>query len=590
MVQGQVAPVAPAAEAGVDLEPPGFSPGEGASPSGAPSFLHLHSSVAIRSLLMSALRPYATAIALVAIAGILFGWTVEEARRQRGTLEDALTREASLLAYSLGPGLVAASNASRELEELVFWKLLDNARLIATLQSKGPIGEIDLERLLDANGLDSIVIIDSSGKTTRFGEAFDDTLLEDLTPLIDGDADDLVLGSTMQHTVRHLAAAARIPTGGAVLVRVEWLTAQTFARRVGVENLLLDLLGTGTVLYISYTEEPGSMTVEGAWNGGPVPAPSQAGGLRTVYNRPIFEVDVPLEAPAGSSAALRIGLDGSALTAIARRTMVRNLVIGLVLAAFATAGTAFAFVSHLRSREREEASRKIAEAETARRRSERLAAAGALTAGLAHEVRSPMNAIGLAAQRLERKLPAGDDRRGMAGRIGNEVRRLDGVLRGFLELASPVSSSRHQVELGTLAGEVLELLETEAEEVGVRLAKVEGTGASQIDREAMRRALINLVRNAIQATPSGGRVAVTIHTEADQVEIRITDEGPGLDPALEGQVFDPFVTGRDSGTGLGLALVRRVVEEHEGQVGLESLPTRGAEAVVRLPAAKGALK
>ncbi len=150
---------------------------------------------------------------------------------------------------------------------------------------------------------------------------------------------------------------------------------------------------------------------------------------------------MPLEAPAGSSASLRIGLDGSTLTAVARQTMVRNLVIGLVLAAFATAGTGFAFVSHLRSREREEAARRISAAETARRRSERLAAAGALTAGLAHEVRSPMNAIGLAAQRLERKLPEGDDRRRVAARIGNEVQRLDGVLRGFLELASPVAAS-----------------------------------------------------------------------------------------------------------------------------------------------------
>lgn len=309
-----------------------------------------------------------------------------------------------------------------------------------------------------------------------------------------------------------------------------------------------------------------------------------------MFSRPIFEVDVPLEAPAGSSASLRVGLDGSNLTAVARQAMVRNLVIGLVLAAFATAGTAFAFVSYLRNREREEAARRISAAETARRRSERLAAAGALTAGLAHEVRSPMNAIGLAAQRLERKLPEDDERRKMAGRIGNEVQRLDGVLRAFLELASPVRSSREVIDLGNLAREVLELLETEAEEKNVRIAGVQGSGTAEIDSEAMRRALINLVRNSIQATPPDGQVTVAIREEAGVVEIRITDEGPGVDPALAGQVFDPFVTGRDSGTGLGLALVRRVVEEHEGSVSLESLPTVGAEAIVKLTSAKGISK
>ncbi len=95
----------------------------------------------------------------------------------------------------------------------------------------------------------------------------------------------------------------------------------------------------------------------------------------------------------------------------------------------------------------------------------------------------------------------------------------------------------------------------------------------------MRRALINLVRNAIQATPPGGRVTVTIR-EADRVRWRSGSPTKVRDSiqALAGQVFDPFVTGRESGTGLGLALVRRVVEEHEGSVSLESLPTVGAEA------------
>lgn len=532
---------------------------------------------------MSALRPLATAIVLVAIAAALFGWTVREARVQRDNLEAALTQEASLLAGSLGPGLVAASNASREFEELVFWKLLDNARLIAALTSEARVEDLVLERLLDANGLDSIVIVDADGGIQRFGETFDEALLEDLSPLMRGEADDLILGSTTQHTVRHLAAAARVPGGGAVLVRVEWLTAQTFARRIGVENLLLDLLDTGAVLYLSYTEEPGPMIVEGAWNGGPVPEPSETAGLRSVYDRPIFEVDIPLDSPAGSSASLRIGLDGSTLTAVARQSMVRNLVIGLVLAAFATAGTAFAFVSHLRSREKEESARRIADAETARRRSERLAAAGALTAGLAHEVRSPMNAIGLAAQRLERKLPEGDARRAMAARIGSEVQRLDGVLRGFLDLASPVRISKESVELAELAEEVLELLETEAEEEGVHLTPVQGRASAQVDGEAVRRALINLIRNAIQATPPGGRIQTTLKAQENHVEISIADEGPGLDPQLAGQVFDPFVTGRDSGTGLGLAMVRRVVEEHQGSVSLQSLPTVGTEAVIRLP-------
>jgi signal transduction histidine kinase len=522
-------------------------------------------------------------VALVAIAAVLFKWTVDEAQRQRRAFEDALIQEASLLADSLGPGLEAASNASQELDELVLWKLLDNARLLADLVARPSTEPIDLVRYLEANGLDSIVFTDTSGQATTLGERVAEEALRELEPLIAGEAEDLILGSTTQHTVRHLAAGARIPGGGAVLVRVEWSAAHTFAHRLGVENLLLDLLGTGAVLYLSYEENPGGIIVEGAWNGGPVPEPLEESGLREVYGRPIFEVNVPLEVLAGSTATLRVGLDGAPLIAVARQTTVRNRVIGLVLAGFAIAGTAFAFVTHLRSHEREEAARRVAKAEAARLRSERLAAAGALTAGLAHEVRSPMNAIGIAAQRLERKLPEGDERREVAARVSREVRRLDGVLREFLELANPVSSRREEVELAELCREVLELLDAEAEELEVRLDGIRGRGRAWIDREAVRRALMNLVRNAIQASPPAGRITVDVIEKAGESMIRITDQGTGVDPELGEHVFDPFVSGRKDGTGLGLALVRRVAEEHSGTVQLRSLPSHGAEATMRLP-------
>lgn len=533
---------------------------------------------------MTVLRPMVVAVGLVVMAGLLFGWTVQEARRQRVALEEALTKEASLLADSLGPGLIAASNASRELDELILWKLLDNARLIGALYAAGSATRPDLEQLLEANGLDSIVIIEPTGDTLWIGEIFDESTLDDLAPLIDGEAEDLVLGSTMQHSIQHLAAAARIEEGVVVLVRVEWSTAYTFTRRFGVENLLLDLLGTGAVLYLSYLEEPGSLLVEGAWNGGPVPVLLEGGGLRTVYGKPIFEVNMALEAPAGSSANLRVGLDGSPLVAAARQTVARSLVTGLILAALAFAGTGLAFVSHYRSLERKQAVAKLAALETAKQRSQRLAAAGALTAGLAHEVRSPLNAIGLAAQRLERKLPdtAGGTRQ-MATGIGREVRRLEGVLRTFLDLASPVSGDRECVELSSIATEVVQLLEAEAEAEMVQLEPVRGSAVAMVDREAMRRALINLVRNAIQASPPDNRVSVSIASTNDQVQICVGDQGKGVAAEIADRVFDPFVTGRDAGTGLGLALVKRVVEEHGGTISLESSDRPGTLARIKLP-------
>lgn len=257
--------------------------------------------------------------------------------------------------------------------------------------------------------------------------------------------------------------------------------------------------------------------------------------------------------------------------------------MGLVLAALAIAGSAFAFVSHLRSRESAEATRRLAEVDLARRRSERLAAAGALTAGLAHEVRSPLNAIGLASQRLELKLELSDASRAMASRIGEEVQRLEAVLREFLDLASPATDSRRSVELESIATEVLQLLETEAQAERVVFMPIEGNAEAELDRNAIRRALINLVHNAIQATGEGGRIQITIGQSDSEVQLMVNDEGPGIDAALADRIFDPFVTGRATGTGLGLALVKRVVEEHGGSISLENRDRGGARANLRLP-------
>lgn len=268
--------------------------------------------------------------------------------------------------------------------------------------------------------------------------------------------------------------------------------------------------------------------------------------------------------------------------------MRRTLLVGLVLFAFAVSASSFAVVSRLRVREREEAAAKLAELQTARRRSERLAAAGALTAGLAHEVRSPLNAIGLAAQRLERKLSATGDSQQIAGRIRTEVSRLEGVLREFLELASPVSNRRESFDLSEEVRQVLELLAEEAHAHNVVLRPCRGSVTLSADHDSIHRAVVNLVRNAIQASPDGGAVEVLVSDEAHRAILKVIDRGTGLDPAIEGREFDPFVTGRATGTGLGLALVKRVAEEHGGSVALHSHDGGGTIAQLSLPKGQGA--
>jgi signal transduction histidine kinase len=194
-----------------------------------------------------------------------------------------------------------------------------------------------------------------------------------------------------------------------------------------------------------------------------------------------------------------------------------------------------------------------------------------------------MNAIGLAAQRLERKLPDKTDLRQIAARIRAEIDRLEGVLRGFLELASPVSDDRTETDLAEVAQDVLKVLSDEAADRSVRLDEVIGSATTRTDRDSVHRAVVNLVRNAIQASPPKGRIVVQADMQNGKARLRIRDEGEGLDPRLDGRFFDPFVTSRNTGTGLGLALVKRVAEDLGGTVSLADLKGGGAEATLSLP-------
>jgi signal transduction histidine kinase len=280
---------------------------------------------------------------------------------------------------------------------------------------------------------------------------------------------------------------------------------------------------------------------------------------------------------------LHVGFDATFLEKASVAATLRTALIGLVLTACGLVGVGVSLVQRQRLREREEAAERIAEEEDRRRRSERLASAGALAAGVAHEVRNPLNAISVAAQRIERSDQVGPSCRTLATTIRDEVRRLDLIVRGFLDLARPKFGPHVESDAADIVRDVLDVLGPEAASrgIGLRLTR-EGSTTTSMDREAVRRAVVNLVRNAMQASPKGSAVEVLVSGDDSTVRVKVDDRGGGLDPALGEHVFDPFVTGRAEGTGLGLALVRRVAEDHGGWATLMNRPEGGVEAVLEL--------
>ncbi len=230
--------------------------------------------------------------------------------------------------------------------------------------------------------------------------------------------------------------------------------------------------------------------------------------------------------------------------------------------------------------------RDLQEAQASLRRSERLAALGQLTAGLAHELRNPLGTIKASAEMLSKpaakKRPEVMDE--MAGFITSEVDRMNGLVASFLDFARPLQI--HPVD-ADLKGVTEEVMREQAELAcarGVKLVTKEGSGlVFAFDPDLLRLALSNLVQNAIQASATGQEVELRAESAAGQVVILVIDEGEGIRREHLESIFNPFFTTKAKGIGLGLAIVAKIVDEHGGRIQVWSELGKGTRFELMLP-------
>jgi signal transduction histidine kinase len=221
----------------------------------------------------------------------------------------------------------------------------------------------------------------------------------------------------------------------------------------------------------------------------------------------------------------------------------------------------------------------------------KFAFAGELAAMVAHEVRTPLSVLRSSAQMLA-DLPArtAADRGELVETIVAEVDRVEHVVTGLIELARPVEHRPEAACLGEVLSRAADFAAAHAEQQGIRITCEIADPAPRAfcDPEQIYQVVLNLLVNALQATPRGGSVWLrTLPEQAGTVGFEVADDGPGLPQALAQRIFEPFVTGREGGTGLGLAFVDRVVKAHRGAVTVRSAAGHGAAFVVRLPTAGG---
>ena len=238
-----------------------------------------------------------------------------------------------------------------------------------------------------------------------------------------------------------------------------------------------------------------------------------------------------------------------------------------------------------------ETNRKLKQAQAEARRSERLAALGQLSAGLAHEIRNPLGVIKGSAEILTQKLEGGNElARELAGYISTEVNRLSTLVTQFLNFARPLHVDPHPADLTALLDRVLKNVNGywKGKPVQIERAYALDVPLVPLDESLCEQALINLVQNAHEAMEEHGgtlraEVKQTRQNDTDGVLVRLTDNGPGVPDAIREEIFNPFVTTKKTGVGLGLSIVSQIVDGHHGTIRVEKGPQGGASFVIFFP-------
>lgn len=217
-------------------------------------------------------------------------------------------------------------------------------------------------------------------------------------------------------------------------------------------------------------------------------------------------------------------------------------------------------------------------------RSHKMSLVGQIAAGMAHEIKNPLASIKGSVEILCDDNTTGPDKAEFKSIVLKEVKRINASVTDFLEFARPSDTRMNELRLDEIVRSSLRQVHAQARKRGIKVDSEIGDEVKVMgDEEKVHQVLLNLLLNAVDASPDGSSVTVRLDATSEEAIISVEDSGEGISAENAGRVFEPFFTTKPSGTGLGLAIARSIIERHGGQINLRNGASRGAIAEVRLP-------
>lgn len=491
--------------------------------------------------------------------------------------------------------------------------LLDNANWLAWVNTQRSLSRADLDKFAADLGLWRIMFFDRTGQLEKSNlpsgakqRGPGDLPASFLDPLVAGRQRTGVLGirqARIDGKPRQVAGVTR-PGGGAVVVSTLASEMDLAQAELAPGHLIKSLGQAQGLFYVALQDRNGVIASSTSQVGFALPGDDAelfplTEGRSFVTRRfasdqgPVLEVarvlDLETVGAQERTVLLRVGLDASLLNQLEhdvhRRSILRSLLTAASLVLVSIILLAWQRQGVLR-REVEKVTRALERKEEQARRTEKLVAMGNLAAGVAHEIRNPLNTIHMIAQNLGRTGALDSGLRDKALQIRDESGRIEGIVQQFLAFARPREPLFTELDLAEVAGQAVALHESAQPSGSMTVTfTAEGDLHGELDHEMVTEIVDNLVRNAIEAQPEGGRVAVTLQRDVQDARLMVADDGPGIPLDDRSRIFDLYYTTKPEGTGVGLSLVSRMVTAMGGSLGLEDRvdEARGACFVVKLP-------